>query len=100
MHNLEDEVSHLKEEDFRSVIVKKMNAITEAVIKLDEKFQKFTTISVESIKNEIYSKVRENEEELNNRLTKLELDYNIFKAKMAGGVIALMAILEAVKHFI
>ena len=100
MHNLEEETAHLSEEDFRSVMVKKMNAITQALIKLDEKVQVFQTQTVDSLKNEFYGKIRNNEETWNKKLTRLEMDYRIFKAKVAGGVVALAAVLETVKHFI
>ena len=100
MHNLEEETAELSEKAFRQVLVKKFNAISNAITALDKKMQEFQTITLDALKNEIYGKMRSNEQVLKDKIDKVEMDYKIFKAKMAGGVVALMAGLEIVKRLI
>ena len=100
MHHIESEIAKLNDEDFKRYIVKKMDAISSSLISLDKRMQEFRGVTVEALKIEILDRVRDNENHLKEKIEKLELDYRIFKAKVAGGVLAIVGILEAAKQIL
>ena len=100
MHKIDDTVAHMKDEDFKRLIINKMNAISEALIKLDSKMNRFQSVTLETLKNEIFTKMRSVERDLQEDIDTLNLDYKIFKAKVVGGIAVLATIIEAVKSYL
>lgn len=97
MNKIEPEIGNLNEKDFRKVIIAHLNGISSAVTKIDRHLSEFKDETLRHLKTEIYNTIKNNEEKLTHRTEKLELDYQTFKAKVVGGVLALGALVEIVK---
>ena len=100
MHNLDETVTHLSDEDFKTLMVNRMNSISNAIVDIKDQMDKFRTTTIDHLKNEVFGKIRENEAAVNRKYEKLNLDYKLFKAKVAGGCIVLVAALEIAKECI
>ena len=100
MHNLDETVTHLGDADFKTLMVNKMNAISNAIVEIKEQMDSFRTTTIDQLKNEVFGKIRENQEKSDRKYEKLNLDYKLFKAKVVGGCLVLVTVVEIAKEWI
>lgn len=100
MHHVEEEIAQLNDKDFKLFMVKKLDAMAQALHDINNKMIEFRVDYFDGPHRDLIKEIANNEEKIKSKIEKIELDFRTFRAQVLIGATALIGVLEIARQYI